>query len=255
MKKNITFQIFSSKSNTLKILQNELKYSKIEKIFDFTVDEWSNDKLNILDSICKNFGKNNVIVRSSAKGEDSHDKSEAGNYDSVQNINASSKKHLQNAIKKVIKSYEKKGNFFPNNQILIQKQTSNIISSGVAFTRSPNNQPYYIINFDDGSSTDSVTKGEQSNLIKIFRNLEYNKIPDKWKLLIKSFKEIEKITKTDWLDIEFGITKNKHIVIFQVRPLISEKKISLNNIDEKISKKIQMNKKKYEKLNKLKNVF
>jgi len=255
VKEKYSFQIFSSKSNTLKILQNKLNYSKIEKIFDFTVDEWNDNKSNILNALSKNFEKNNVIVRSSAKGEDSHDKSEAGNYDSVQNINASSKKQLQNAINKVIKSYEKKGNFFPNNQILIQKQTSNIISSGVAFTRSPNNQPYYIINFDDGSSTDSVTKGEQSNLIKIFRNLEYNKIPNKWKLLIKSFKEIEKITKTDWLDIEFGITKNKKIVIFQVRPLIAQKKILLNNIDEKISKKIQTNKKKYEKLSKSKNLF
>ena len=255
MKKNSVHQIFSSKSNTLKILQNELKNSKIEKIFDFTVNEWNKDKINILNSIYKNFGENNVIVRSSAKGEDSRDKSEAGNYDSVQNINASSKNQLQNAINKVIKSYQKKGNLFPNNQILIQKQTSNIITSGVAFTRSPNNQPYYIINFDDGTSTDSVTKGEQSNLIKIFRNLKFNEIPNKWKLLIKSFKEIEKITKTNCLDIEFGITKNKNIVIFQVRPLISTKKFSLTINDEKISKKIQMNKKKYEKLNKLKNLF
>jgi len=54
---------------------------------------------------------------------------------------------------------------------------------------------------------------------------------------------------------EFGITKNKKIVIFQVRPLIAQKKILLNNIDEKISKKIQTNKKKYEKLSKSKNLF
>lgn len=247
--------IFSSKSNTLKVLQNKIKYSKIEQIFDFTVNDWISNKSNILDVIFKNFGKCLIIVRSSAKGEDSYDKSEAGNYDSVQNVSTSSKMQVENAIKQVISSYEKKGNSFPDNQILIQKQTSNVITSGVAFTRTPNNEPYYVINFDDGFSTDSVTKGQQSSLVKIFRKLEFNKIPDKWKLLIKSFKEIEKITKTDWLDIEFGITQNNQVVIFQVRPLISEKKLTSINNDTKISKMIQINKNKYEKLKTSKHLF
>ena len=250
MKKNSTFQIFSSKSNTLKILQKELKYSKIEKIFDFTADEWSRDKLNILNDISKNFGKNKVIVRSSAKGEDSHDKSEAGNYDSVQNINPSSKKQLQNAINKVIKSYKKKGNIFSNNQILIQKQTLNIISSGVAFTRSPNNQPYYIINFDDSKNTDSVTKGEVGNVIKIFRYIKPTKIPFKWKKLIKAVQEIENIVKTDRLDIEFGINKSNEIIIFQVRPLTTIKKYEIKNLKNNSIKLLEKNKESFLKLQK-----
>ncbi len=243
-----TISLFSSKSNTLKILQKKIKYSKIEKIYDFYVKDWQQDKSKILDAISKNFGKCLVIVRSSAKGEDSFEKSDAGNYDSIQNVNSLSEIDLQNAINKVIKSYTKTGNLFLDNQVLIQKQTTDVISSGVSFTRSSNNEPYYIINFDDGVSTDSVTKGEQSSLVKIFRKLEDNKIPNKWKLLIKSFKELEKITNTDWLDIEFGITQSNKIVIFQVRPLISRKKFTRKDIDKKIFKIVQTNKKKYKKL-------
>ncbi len=36
--------LFQSKSTMLKLLQNNLKQSKIEKIYDFTVQEWSDNQ-------------------------------------------------------------------------------------------------------------------------------------------------------------------------------------------------------------------
>ena len=39
---------FTSKSNVLKLLSSRLKKSKIEKIFDFTVQEWKNNKSGIM---------------------------------------------------------------------------------------------------------------------------------------------------------------------------------------------------------------
>ena len=38
--------IFTSKSNISKFLQSRLKYSKIERILDFTVDDWNKNKIN-----------------------------------------------------------------------------------------------------------------------------------------------------------------------------------------------------------------
>jgi glutamine kinase len=61
-------------------------------------------------------------------------KSEAGNYLSIQNIDSLSKQKLKIAIFKVIKSYLEKGNNDSKNQILVQKQALDIISSGVIFT-------------------------------------------------------------------------------------------------------------------------
>ena len=43
--------IFTSKSNVLKFLKKQLKFSKIEPIFDFTVDDWKNDQENVLKEI------------------------------------------------------------------------------------------------------------------------------------------------------------------------------------------------------------
>ena len=52
-----TKNYFTSKTNVLKFLQPKLKKSKIEKIFDFTVVEWNNEKKLILSKIKKQFNQ------------------------------------------------------------------------------------------------------------------------------------------------------------------------------------------------------
>ena len=110
----------STKSNMLKYLQKKLRYSKIEKIIDFTTLEWKKNHARLLNDITKNFDSK-VIVRSSAIGEDSFENSQAGNYTSILNVNSQSKIKLKQAINSVIESYTKKNNINDNNQILILK--------------------------------------------------------------------------------------------------------------------------------------
>jgi len=162
--------LFQSKSAMLKLLQNNLKQSKIEKIYDFTVQEWLANQKLILKNISQKFS-NHIIVRSSAKGEDSLEQSHAGNYQSVLNANPKSAASVKNAINSVIKSYNEKGNTNNNNLILIQNQTKNIQISGVIFSRTPGiGSPYYVINYETSGATDGVTKGLVNKTIKIFRN-------------------------------------------------------------------------------------
>ena len=237
--------IFTSKSNILKFLQSRLKYSKIERILDFTVDDWNKNKNQILQQVKSTFYKKKVIIRSSAIGEDSDYSSEAGSYESILNINSSSRTQLISAINKVIKSYAHKKNFNLKNQILIQTQAVDIVTSGVIFSRTPDNgAPYYVINFEDGISTIGVTHGSVGNTIKIARHLGIKTIGEKWKSLLQSVKEIETVVQSNSLDIEFGITKNSTIVIFQVRPITSILK-SISTLDKKIIKLINKNKNQF----------
>ena len=237
--------IFTSKANTLKFLQEKITKSKIERIFDFTTEEWEKNELNILENIETVFNGSLVIIRSSAVGEDTIEKSKAGNFTSVLNVNSKSRTKLKKLIETVINSYVKNSQPNYNNQILIQKQTTNVITSGVLFTKTPDiGAPYYVINFEDGKDTDSVTKGLIGNTIKIFRKISLKDIPDKWKKLILSVVEIEQILKVDLLDVEFAITNN-NIVIFQVRPLTTVRKSSINNMEKKILELVNKNRKKY----------
>ena len=240
---------FKSKADTLTFLQKKLIRGKIEEIFSFTVLDWKIDKKQIIRKTIDKFYPDEIIVRSSARGEDSVDTTEAGKYKSIQNISTQIKKNLENSVNEVILAYTEKENENQENQVLIQRQTTDVITNGVVFTRTPDNgSPYYVINFSDSKETDNVTKGEISNLIKIFRNCEKKIIPKKWKKLIFVLEEIESIFETDFLDIEFGITK-KDIVIFQVRPLTTVKKDSeIENLQKRIEILIKQNQKKYQKL-------
>jgi phosphohistidine swiveling domain-containing protein len=241
--------VFGSKSNTLKFLQKKIKKSKIEPIYDFTVDEWNKNQKVILKNISRQFNSK-IIIRSSALGEDSLESSQAGNFQSILNINSSSKISVKKAIKSVIKSYEIGNNTNKNNQILIQNQSKNIFVSGVVFTRTPEiASPYYVINYDESDSTVGVTSGIVGNTIKIFRNTKKNSISKQWQNLLKSIKEIESILNLDKLDIEFGINKDTQVIIFQVRPITFIQKINVNQNDKKIQNLILQNKKKFCKLN------
>ena len=237
--------IFTSKADVLNFLNLNLKNSKIEKIYSFVVDDWKKNREEILQQIGLTFNKKKVIIRSSAIGEDSDYSSEAGSYESILNIDSTSKKQLISGIQKVIKSYEHKNNFSPKNQVLIQTQTVNVVTSGVIFTRTSDfGSPYYVINFEDGKSTTGVTHGFAGNTIKISRNLNIKNIEKKWKNLLQSVKEIEKLVNSRSFDIEFGINKRSDIIIFQVRPMTSILNSSLS-LDDKIAELINKNKKKY----------
>jgi phosphoenolpyruvate synthase/pyruvate phosphate dikinase len=246
-KKNLS--LFTSKSNVLQFLQKKVKCSHIEKIFVFTVEDWNFDRNLILSKIHNNFLNKKIIVRSSAMGEDSEENSQAGSYESILNVKSNSKSDLISSISKVIKSYTDKSNNNIQNQILVQTQTQNIISSGVVFTRtSDTGSPYYVINYEDGESTVGVTHGSVNQTIKILRNSKNKKILKKWKLLISSIGEIELILKTNLLDIEFGITKGNDIIIFQVRPITSLQNSNVENLDTQIFNQVLKNQKKYLKL-------
>jgi len=242
-------QKFESKADTLVFLQKKLKKGIIEEIITFTVEKWQMEQNSILQKIIDKFYPNEVIIRSSAIGEDSIESTEAGKYKSIQKISTKNKKSMEKSINVVIKEYENKGNKNIKNKILVQRQTTQVITNGVIFTNTPENgSPYYVINFSDSKNTDNVTKGETSNLIKIFRGCETKIIPKKWKKLISVIKEVEQIFNTEFLDIEFGITK-KNIVIFQVRPLTTIKtKVKNTNIEKKILKLIKKNQVKYKKI-------
>ena len=82
---------FSSKADTLEFFYKRIKKSKIEKLISVSVKEWSKNENAILNKVKHNFsGK--IVVRSSARGEDSIDTSQAGKFQTIFNIKSTKKK-------------------------------------------------------------------------------------------------------------------------------------------------------------------
>ena len=190
--------------------------------------------------------KKKIIVRSSTKKEDSLNSSHAGEFLTVQNVHTNNDIQIIKSINKVIKIYKEKMKSYIDEEILIQEQSNNIKLSGVIFTRGLNtNSPYYVVTYDDQSGkTDTVTGGETCSTIWLYRDLKKYKCPPKWKKLLTSIIEVEKLFKSMVLDIEFAISKNNKIIIYQVRPLATNIKyrtsISENFMLNSIEKYIEL---------------
>lgn len=234
--------LFKSKAETLIQLEGNLINAVVLPQVSFKVFEWENGKNLILDKIInKNWGNGTLVVRSSAIAEDSCEESLAGHFTSV--INISGRSRLENAIKKVIKSYY---DLNKNNIVLVQPYLKDVFISGVAFSKNPSNGANYtIINYDDTSgSTSSVTDGG-SNKLKTFYfyNKNLSKRNTKFNSVLKLLEELKQKFASDNIDIEFAIDNSGKLYLFQVRPLVltDEFKFTSDNLVltalKKVSKK------------------
>ena len=221
-----------SKAGIILKLQGNLKNFEVPLTYVFKVSEWNKNKSKILLDINNFFLKKNFIkrlaIRSSAILEDSKTSSQAGKYTSVLNVLSNDNENIIKAIKQVIKSYKFQKKNINKSEIIIQQMISNILLSGVVFTKDINTgAPYYVINYDDISGlTDTVTSGSgkfSNKLLYIYKKKTSLLKSPRFKILLKAVIELEKKVKNDNLDIEFAIDKNLKPILLQVRRIIIKK--------------------------------
>lgn len=226
-----TSNLISTKADTLLALRERLKSCRIEPIFVVTAGEFARNREGVLRRVQAKYAGQKIVVRSSASNEDSLQSSNAGHYDSNLDITADDLEEVAKAIQKTLDSYHRDGLFGEEEQVLIQTQTKGVTASGVIFTRDlQRNRPYYLVNYDDNGSTDSVTSGSGGKSLWIGRDLQ--EVPAPWTSLITAVREIEQILDGMILDIEFAITCSGEVVIFQVRPLAANYRFSKAFNDE-----------------------
>ena len=227
-----------SKGSTLKKVK--LKKSKIPQTYIFKADDFKKNKEYYYSVIAKKF-KDKIAVRSSNFFEDKSNKTLAGKFYSILNIDSNSSQSVISSIDKTIKSYSNYNH--KKNEVLIQDMIKNVKYSGVIFTQdTKNNSPYFKIDYTKSKDTTLVTSGLVNP--ETFIYFRHSKIKPKEKFLsklIKSTEEIIKIFKINNLDIEFAINKNNQVFIIQIRELKTDKtKLLLNTTSDlkKLEKKI-----------------
>lgn len=212
--------LISTKANTLHELVGKLSHAYIEDMLVVTVGEIDSNPHRVYQRILHQYHGKRIVVRSSSSNEDCYENSNAGHYESVLNIDSSDETAVQTALKNVAASYGRDLDNIDSEQILIQTMTGHVRASGVVFTRDINaNLPYYLINYDESGSTDSVTSGAGGHSLHIARDIPETQIAENWRGLITAVREIEDLLDGMVLDIEFAIQTDGRVVIFQVRPL------------------------------------
>ncbi len=239
--------ILGNKAETLERLKLFNNKFKLPKQIYFSLKEWEKNKKQIINLISRTFKSKKIIIRSSSFNEDSWHSSNAGKFESFSNINSWEKEIVKKYINKCINSYKNIDK--EKDLVLVQEFITNIKRAGVIFTSSiENGSPYYRINFDDSSGkTNLVTSGSTNNLRDIIIFKEKINIIKKIDLsllsLLENIKEIERVLNYDKLDIEFAENNKDEIYIFQVRPIIINNDIKIDNL--KIKNKLKLTEKKF----------
>lgn len=221
--------VFGTKAETLERLQPIIKNASICEQIKFTVSEWESSPSAWIRNIQNHFQPHPIVVRSSALDEDSWNKSNAGKYSSVIDVNSSDPTAIAGAIDRVIASYAAASpeNVNSHHQVLVQPKVKNVALSGVLFTRAlETGAPYYAINYDDSSSlTHTVTAGssERLKMAYVLKGGD-RRIPradiDR---LVAMARELEHVVGYDSLDIEFALTADGVLYVLQVRPIVAHK--------------------------------
>lgn len=230
-----------SKAEVLYKLRKEKKFKSVPKLKIFKLSDYHKNPKKIIDDIKKNF-KTNIAIRSSAINEDGNFLSNAGKYKSHINVDVKNFYSLNKKLKDVANSLKKNN----KNLFFVQEMANNVIMSGVVMTYSlTNNIKSYNINYHVGKDTSNVTSGLGNNFnFYYIENNKYKVTDQKFKKIINKTKQLEKIFKTDRLDIEFAIDSKQNFILLQVRKqIIQNKTISkekiINNLfylEKKINK-------------------
>jgi phosphohistidine swiveling domain-containing protein len=208
---------FGTKAETLSRLASVVRSARVLPLHYFTVAEWQADAAKVRAGLsAEPWSRQPIIVRSSARGEDSLHASEAGRYLSVPNVVGPAA--LNEAVERVIASYGGAA----NDQVLVQPMLAGVGVSGVAFSRDPNTaSPYIVINYDDRGDTAAVTGGKADHL-KTFVCWKAGggRCPAELQGVVALLGELETLLGSDALDVEFAVD-GEGLVLLQARPLVA----------------------------------
>ncbi len=206
-----------TKAETLSRIHNMLNYAKVLPQISFTIKEWQLEAEKYWRQCANAWGESQVIVRSSAINEDTQESSQAGRFESIGHVQG--RQAFIDAVNAVIASFDDDNEA---NQILVQPMLQDVKVCGVAFTLDPNSfGNYYVINYDESGSTSAITSGngQENKLLYVFKGKEKEIEPDYIHKLCLTLKQLEELFGQDNLDVEFAVTGEGELYIFQVRAL------------------------------------
>lgn len=209
---------FGTKAETLEKLSGVIRSATVLPIFRFTCARWTGGRQDVLDRLAEtSWGDDRLIIRSSARHEDSLTESHAGEFMSV--LDVTTVDAAAQAINDVLRSY---GDSAPDDEVLIQPMLTDVVLSGVAFSRDPDSgAPYYIVNYETDGGTTGVSGGTGTN-IKTFYHFKgaATQPPAPMDRIIALVAEIEALTGNDAVDVEFAVDGADTLILLQARPLV-----------------------------------
>lgn len=204
-----------SKAATLQALQALLHGEPPKFVVDafvaFTVGEWRDDPEGVLGRIDSGLCASRLIVRSSTVAERSQG-STAGAFRSMPGI-PRERVRLREAIASVVASYSRRGRVSPpEDRVIVQEEVLRPRLAGVLTTIDDNSLPYMTIAFDTSGSTNAVTQGQPSRIVRLRRGSDP---PQEWLPVVEAAQQVCHLLGDDDQVIEFAEDQAGVVHVFQ----------------------------------------
>ncbi len=224
--------LISTKADTLFALRSLIHKSTIEEMYILHVRDYQRDKLEVCHEIMDQFrgggSWSEVLRRRRIRSSVPMQATIKVFWMWILPVSG----RLLHAVDAVIASYRRDISNLAEEQVLIQCQAlkCSLQRRGI-HPGYPVTKPYYLINYDETGSTDSVTSGSAGRMMKVVRNVDENTLDTPWKDAFKAVRELEHIMDGLALDIEFAIDRDYQVILFQMRPLVASYKQAGNYDD------------------------
>ncbi|WP_461209862.1 PEP-utilizing enzyme [Desulfocurvus sp. DL9XJH121] len=225
-----------SKAVTLERLRAVYPDLNIPELIYFTLARWRREPEAVLAEIRAAFVGRLLVVRSSARAEDTAECSNAGAFLSLLDVDSGNEVKLREAVEAVARALPGES----GDQVLVQPMVEDVRVSGVIMTRCiEDGSPYIVINYDESGKTDRVTGGQgASKTVHVFRGAGGDMFRSpRLKSLVALAGRLEGIFGSSSLDIEFGIDGQERVHLFQVRP-IAARRLWSEEMDRRIVRRM-----------------
>ncbi|MGW0708594.1 PEP-utilizing enzyme [Streptomyces sp. NPDC002643] len=216
-----------TKARTLDRLRPHLTTATVLDQLTLTVAEWREDRAECVRRIGSRFAGRRTVVRSSALCEDTATDSAAGVYDSVLDVVTDDPQAVADAVDTVVCAYERRspqdGPDLGAFEILVQPMLQDVTMSGVVLSRDlQSGGPYLVLNYDEGSRTDTVTggAGDTQRVVRVHHGADTTAMNAPLGSVVDTLRELMSLTGEAHLDMEFAVSRGR-VHVFQVRPLVA----------------------------------
>lgn len=214
---------FTTKAETLRALEGRLNTAVVLPQVCLTAGAARRDGALAWTLLCRaGLSSGPLIVRSSAKNEDTAACSNAGRFLSIANVTGAE------AVAQAVAEVADAMGPDEENQIFLQPCLTHVTLCGVAFTADPSTGGnYYLLNYDQATgSTSSVTDGtgQQLETFYHFKDAPFAP-PAPLDGVVALCRELEALFACPALDVEFALSDGV-LYLLQVRPLVLQRPLA-----------------------------